>query len=168
MVSVSTQTLSRTRKMEPACLRTHNVFKDHTRSPNRSLCFWLSDYTKAQLPKWLLIYYSIRKPGKNNYRCGRGYIPVWWQIGFFAFPSTSANVHKRGILKEKGWSIARCMNIYDNFLRTAFGYRPRVAERMRYFMNITRLILYRSRLLKFDIKTGDTEGLVTTREYWRH
>lgn len=93
------------------------------------------------------------------------YAGIIGDTGSFRFPATSANVHRMvAFLKEKGLQHTHVHdNIYDNFLENRLRFIGMVLmHRMEimYEYNAALIAVSKNDLLKYDIKTGDTEGLV--------
>ncbi|MBA4198189.1 MAG: DHH family phosphoesterase [Chitinophaga sp.] len=93
------------------------------------------------------------------------YTGVMTDTGSFRFPITSASVHKMvAHLKELGLQHTVIHeNIYDNFLENRLRFTGFVLlHRMDvlYEYNAALMSISKQDLLKFNIKTGDTEGLV--------
>jgi phosphoesterase RecJ-like protein len=93
------------------------------------------------------------------------YTGVMTDTGSFRFPSTTASVHRMvAHLKELGLQHSIIHeNIYDNFLENRLRFIGNaLLNRMDvlYEYNTALMFIPKSDLLKFDIKTGDTEGLV--------
>lgn len=93
------------------------------------------------------------------------YAGVIGDTGSFRFPSASANVHKLvSVLKSKGLQHSKVHeNLFDNFLENRLRFVGHVLlNRMEIFYeyNTALIAIPKSDLLKYDIKTGDTEGLV--------
>jgi len=93
------------------------------------------------------------------------YTGVMTDTGSFRFPSTTASVHRMvARLKETGLQHSPIHdNMFDNFLENrlrfmghAFMHRMEVL----YQYNTVVMSIPKKDLLKYDIKTGDTEGLV--------
>jgi bifunctional oligoribonuclease and PAP phosphatase NrnA len=85
--------------------------------------------------------------------------------GSFRFPAASATVHQMAaVRKEKGLQHTKVHeNIYDNFLENRLRFIGMVLmHRMEimYEYNAALISISKNDLLKYDIKTGDTEGLV--------
>jgi phosphoesterase RecJ-like protein len=85
--------------------------------------------------------------------------------GSFRFPAAGASVHRMAAqLKETGFNHTKVHeNIYDNFLENRLRFIGMVLlNRMEimYEYNTALIAVQKNDLLKFDIKTGDTEGLV--------
>jgi phosphoesterase RecJ-like protein len=93
------------------------------------------------------------------------YAGVVGDTGSFRFPSTSADVHKLvAHLKEKGLQHSKVHEgLYDNFLENRLRFTGNVLlNRMEVFyeFNTALIAIPKSDLLKYHIKTGDTDGLV--------
>jgi bifunctional oligoribonuclease and PAP phosphatase NrnA len=85
--------------------------------------------------------------------------------GSFRFPAAGADVHVMAAhLKQTGFNHTKVHeNIYDNFLENRLRFTGMVLlNRMEimYEYNTALIAVTKNDLLKFDIKTGDTEGLV--------
>ncbi|MBX3253794.1 MAG: bifunctional oligoribonuclease/PAP phosphatase NrnA [Chitinophagaceae bacterium] len=93
------------------------------------------------------------------------YAGIIGDTGSFRFPATSANVHEMvAELKKKGLqhSIVH-ENLYDNFLEDRLRFIGHVLlHRMEvlYEYNAALIAIPKADLLKYNVKTGDTEGLV--------
>jgi phosphoesterase RecJ-like protein len=93
------------------------------------------------------------------------YAGVIADTGSFRFPSTTASVHRLAAhLKDKGLEHAYVHEaLYDNFLENRLRFIGQVLlHRMDiyYEYNTVLMVVPKSDLVKFEIKTGDTEGLV--------
>jgi phosphoesterase RecJ-like protein len=93
------------------------------------------------------------------------YTGVMTDTGSFRFPSTTASVHTMvAHLKQLGLQHSIIHeNIYDNFLENRLrfiGYALLNKMDVLYEYNTAVMSIGKQDLLKFDIKTGDTEGLV--------
>jgi phosphoesterase RecJ-like protein len=93
------------------------------------------------------------------------YAGVVGDTGSFRFPNTSANVHRLvADLKDKGLLHAPVHEaLFDNFLENRLRFIGNVLlNRMEIFYeyNSALIAIPKSDLLKYNIKTGDTEGLV--------
>jgi phosphoesterase RecJ-like protein len=85
--------------------------------------------------------------------------------GSFRFPSASANVHRMvADLKDRGLQHTIVHeNIYDNFLENRLRFIGHILlHRMDLFYeyNTALISIPKRDLLRYEIKTGDTEGLV--------
>lgn len=93
------------------------------------------------------------------------YAGVMTDTGSFRFPSASASVHRMvAELKERGLQHTMVHeNIYDNFLENRLRFIGHILlHRMDLFYeyNTALITIPKKDLLRFEIKTGDTEGLV--------
>jgi bifunctional oligoribonuclease and PAP phosphatase NrnA len=93
------------------------------------------------------------------------YTGVMTDTGSFRFPSTTASVHLMiGKLKETGFNHSLVhAHIYDNFLENRLRFIGFVLlNRMEvlYAYNTAMMYVTKQDLKNYDIKTGDTEGLV--------
>lgn len=93
------------------------------------------------------------------------YAGVMTDTGSFRFNSTTASVHHMvALLKEKGLEHSKVHeNIYDNFLENRLRFMGHVLmNRMEvlYEYNTALIAISKKDLFRFQIKTGDTEGLV--------
>jgi phosphoesterase RecJ-like protein len=93
------------------------------------------------------------------------YAGVMADTGSFRFPAASADVHKMvADLKERGLQHTKVHeNIYDNFLENRLRFIGHVLlHRMEvyYEYNTALIAISKKDLLRYQVKTGDTEGLV--------
>lgn len=93
------------------------------------------------------------------------YAGVMGDTGSFRFPSASATVHEMiAHFKRNGLEHTPIHeNVYDNFLENRFRFIGHVLmNRMQidYQLNTALMWVTKQDLLRFEIKTGDTEGLV--------
>jgi bifunctional oligoribonuclease and PAP phosphatase NrnA len=93
------------------------------------------------------------------------YAGVVGDTGSFRFSSASANVHRLvANLKDKGLNHGRVHDgLFDNFLENRLRFTGHVLmNRMEIFYeyNTALIAIPKADLLKYDIRTGDTEGLV--------
>ena len=93
------------------------------------------------------------------------YTGVMTDTGSFRFPSTTASVHRMvARLKETGFEHALVHNhIYDNFLENRLrfiGFALMNRMEVLYEYNTALMYITKQDLHKYDIKTGDSEGLV--------
>jgi phosphoesterase RecJ-like protein len=89
-------------------------------------------------------------------------IQDWWPIRVH-FPATTASVHRAIAHFKRPWIDHRQIHeeIYDNFLESRLRLLICFVEQNEVCMNTIRpLCISSPDLHKFDIKTGDTEGLV--------
>jgi bifunctional oligoribonuclease and PAP phosphatase NrnA len=93
------------------------------------------------------------------------YAGVVGDTGSFRFPSASADVHRLvAHLKEKGLKHGKVHEaLFDNFLENKLRFTGHVLlNRMEVFYeyNTALIVIPKNDLLRYHIKTGDTEGLV--------
>jgi len=93
------------------------------------------------------------------------YAGVMADTGSFRFSSTTGSVHRMvADLKDRGLDHTKVHeNIYDNFLENRLRFIGHVLmSRMEIFYeyNAALIAITKKDLLRFQIKTGDTEGLV--------
>jgi phosphoesterase RecJ-like protein len=162
--------LARTKKMVTALEETSavRVLIDHHQEPQTDrFVYGVSDTTKSSTAE--MVYDFIIGSGLDQLinqpitQCL--YTGVMTDTGSFRFPSTSANVHtmvadliKRGLQHSK---------VHENLFDQSSENRLRfigntLINRMRVFyeFNTALITIPQADLVKYDIKTGDTEGLV--------
>jgi len=93
------------------------------------------------------------------------YAGVMADTGSFRFPSASADVHRMvAVLKDQGFDHTKIHEeLYDNYLENRLRFIGHVLQnRMEvyYEFNTALIAIPWKDLVKFQIKTGDTEGLV--------
>jgi bifunctional oligoribonuclease and PAP phosphatase NrnA len=163
-------TLSRTKRMEEklAAAKADLILIDHHREPQTEVfAYGISDTGKSSTAE--MIYDFIMAAGGQdkitNAIADCLYAGVMTDTGSFRFPSTTANVHKMvAHLKEKGLEHSRIHEeLFDNFLENRFRFAGNVLlNRMEIFYeyNAALIAIPQQDLIKFDMRTGDTEGLV--------
>ena len=162
--------LHRTKHLEPV-IRDSKALKiliDHHQQPDTpSFAYGISDVKMSSTCE--MIYDFIVQSGHSNLInldiAACLYTGLMTDTGSFRFPSTTASVHKIvAHLKELGLQHAKIHeNIYDNstegrlkFMGNAFLNRMTVLPEFKTaIMAIPKTDIY-----KFELKTGDTEGLV--------
>jgi bifunctional oligoribonuclease and PAP phosphatase NrnA len=163
-------TLSRTKKMEEK-LNTSTatmILIDHHQAPQiEKFTFGISDTGKSSTCE--MVYDFIMAAGHQDKisipvaECL--YTGVMTDTGSFRFPSTTASVHTMvANLKSKGLQHNPIHeHLFDNYLEARFRFIGNVLlNRMEIFYeyNTALISIPQSDLVKFDIVTGDTEGLV--------
>ena len=163
-------TLSRTKRMEE-CLNIAKgirVLIDHHQEPQtEKFAYGKSDTGKSSTAE--MVFDFMIESGKEEYisqevsQCL--YAGVMTDTGSFRFPSTTASVHRMvAYLKEKGLDHSRIHEaLFDNFSESRLRFIGHVLlNRMEVFFeyNTALITVPQSDLLKYEIKTGDTEGLV--------
>lgn len=163
-------TLSRTKNMETAILNAKGtrILIDHHQQPQTEVfSFGVSDTTKSSTAE--MVYDFICNAGYqdklNDSIAQCLYAGVMTDTGSFRFPSTSYHVHlmvaellKRGLNQ----SIIH-QNLFDNFSENRLRFIGNtLLNRMEVFYeyNTALIAITQQDLYKYDIKTGDTEGLV--------
>jgi phosphoesterase RecJ-like protein len=163
-------TLSRTKSMEPSLMasKAERILIDHHREPQTEVfAYGVSDIKKSSTAE--MVYDFIIGAGygdlidTNIAECI--YTGVMTDSGSFRFPSTSSDVHRLvAFLKDKGLQHGKVHDaIYDNFSENRLRFIGNVLlNRMSIFYeyNTALIAIPQADLIKYDIKTGDTEGLV--------
>lgn len=144
------------------------VLIDHHQQPDEaSFQFGISDTSKSSTCE--MVYDFIVNSGRADLidvdiaECL--YAGVMADTGSFRFATTTASVHSMvADLKNRGLEHAQVHeNIYDNFLENRLRFIGHVlSNRMEVFYeyNTALIAISKKDLLRFQIKTGDTEGLV--------
>src|SRR5450432_2414435 len=162
--------LSRTKKMEPviASLSCTKILIDHHQQPQvEAFDFGISDENKSSTSE--MVYDIIvgtghsSKINKEVAECL--YAGVMTDTGSFRFNSTSSSVHRMiADLKDKGLQHSQIHeNLFDNFLEGRFRFFGNILlNRMEVFYeyNTALIAIPQADLIKYNVKTGDTEGLV--------
>jgi bifunctional oligoribonuclease and PAP phosphatase NrnA len=162
--------LSRTKRMEEKLksAKADRILIDHHREPQTEVfAYGVSDVDKSSTSE--MVYDLIMDSGNGNLidpvigECL--YAGVMTDTGSFRFPSAKASVHKMVYdLKEKGLEHSHVHEeLFDNFLEERFRFIGHVLlNRMDVFYeyNTALIAIPQADLIKFNVKTGDTEGLV--------
>ncbi|MBX9784588.1 MAG: DHH family phosphoesterase [Chitinophagaceae bacterium] len=163
-------TLSRTKKMAATLehAKAIRILIDHHQEPQTAV-FVYGESDTAKSSTCEMIYDFIKGSGRLDLlnlsimQCL--YAGVMGDTGSFRFPSASATVHEMvAEFKRRGLQHTIIHeNIYDNFLEGRFRFIGHVLlNRMEinYELNTAFMWVSKADLLRFEIKTGDTEGLV--------
>jgi bifunctional oligoribonuclease and PAP phosphatase NrnA len=162
--------LHRTKHMEQVLteMQCCKVLIDHHEQPQEeAFQFGISDTSKSSTCE--MVYDFIVGSGHgdkiNTDVAECLYTGLMTDTGSFRFPSTTASVHRIiAHLKETGLQHAKVHeNIYDNFLENRLRFIGHsLLNRMEVFYEYNTTLMYipKADLLRFDVKTGDTEGLV--------
>lgn len=144
------------------------VLIDHHQQPQTEVfAFGESNVTKSSTCE--MVYdFIMQSPNANllNITIAQClYTGTMTDTGSFRFASTTANVHKMvAHFKELGLNHSQIHdNIFDNFLENRLRFIGHcLLNRMEvmYEYNTALFSIPKSDLIKYDIKTGDTEGLV--------
>lgn len=144
------------------------ILIDHHQQPDTaSFHYGISDTAKSSTAE--MVYDFIVQSGHQDKvstiiaECL--YAGVMADTGSFRFASTTASVHHMvAFLKERGLEHSRVHeNIYDNFLENRLRFIGHILmHRMEVFYeyNTALIAISKKDLLRYQIKTGDTEGLV--------
>jgi phosphoesterase RecJ-like protein len=162
--------LHRTKNMEQplAAAQCTKILIDHHQQPEeKAFDFGVSDIGKSSTCE--MIYDFIVQSGHSDKISQEVaiclYTGVMTDTGSFRFASTKASVHRMvAHLKELGLQHTIIHeNIYDNFLENRLRFIGNaLLNRMEVLYEYNTAIMYipKSDLVKYDIKTGDSEGLV--------
>ncbi|RYZ22023.1 MAG: bifunctional oligoribonuclease/PAP phosphatase NrnA [Chitinophagaceae bacterium] len=150
---------------ELSCVK---ILIDHHQEPDEAMfAYGASDTAKSSTCE--MVYDFIVGAGLqdkiNNDAAQCLYAGVVADTGSFRFSSTGASVHHMvGFLKDRGLDHTKIHEaLYDNYLENRLRFLGHVLmNRMEviYELNTALISIPKADLLKFDIKTGDTEGLV--------
>lgn len=163
-------TLSRTKRMEEKLKQAkgERILIDHHQEPQTEVfAYGISDTGKSSTCE--MIYDFIIESGHagkiNDDISGCLYAGVMTDTGSFRFPSTTASVHHMVAgLKETGLQHSIIHeNLFDNFSENRFRFIGNtLLNRMEVFYeyNSALIAIPQADLIRYDIKTGDTEGLV--------
>ncbi len=163
-------TLSRTKNMESCLLNApgKRILIDHHQQPQKDAFYCgISDTSKSSTAE--MVYDFINAAGYNQNidsnisQCL--YAGVMTDTGSFRFPSTSASVHEMvsDLLKKGLQQSVVHENLFDNFTENRLRFIGNtLLNRMEVFYeyNTALIAITQQDLIKYDIKTGDTEGLV--------
>lgn len=163
-------TLNRTKRMEEmlANAKAQRILIDHHQQPQTEMfTYGASDTTKSSTAEMVYDFMAASgdadKINKDVAACI--YTGVMTDTGSFRFPSTSAAVHLLvADLKQRGLEHSKVHEaVYDNLSENRLRFMGNVLlNRMEVFYeyNTALIAVPQNDLLKYDIKTGDTEGLV--------
>ena len=163
-------TLVRTKKMEPvlADATAQRILIDHHQQPQaEKFAFGVSDTSKSSTAE--MVYDFIIGSGLghliNDDIAQCLYAGVMTDTGSFRFPSTSPAVHAMvsDLLSRGLRQSVIHEHLFDNFSENRLRFIGNVlSNRMQVFYeyNAALISIPQNDLIKFDIKTGDTEGLV--------
>jgi len=162
--------LHRTKNMEPylAALNCTKILIDHHQQPQEeAFTFGISNTAKSSTCE--MVYDFIVDSGHAEKISSEVatclYTGVMTDTGSFRFPAASANVHRMvAHLMETGFNHTIIHeNIYDSSLENRLRFIGHVLlNRLEvlYPYNTAMMAITKQDLLRFHIKTGDTEGLV--------
>lgn len=162
--------LHRTKNMEPFLEKMDctKVLIDHHEQPQvQAFDYGVSQTSKSSTCE--MVYDLIVNSGhddKINVEIAEClYTGVMTDTGSFRFPAASGDVHRMvARLKDTGFKHTQVHeNIYDNFLENRLRFTGNaLLNRMEVFYeyNTAVMAIPKNDLLRFHIKTGDSEGLV--------
>ena len=144
------------------------ILIDHHQQPDEKSFEWgISNTEKSSTCEMIydLIYASGHRDKFTNEIMDCIYAGVVADTGSFRFSSTTAAVHKLvADLKQRGLEHMHVHNeLFDNFLENRMRFIGHVlTNRMEVFYeyNTVLIVIPKNDLLKYQMKTGDTEGLV--------
>ncbi len=163
-------TLSRTKNMEEALANApgQRILIDHHQQPQTEVfAYGISNTAKSSTCEMVFDFIrdseNLDKLDAQIAECL--YTGLMTDTGSFRFPATTSDVHDAvSILKQHGLDHTKVHNeIYDNFSETRLRFIGNVLlNRMEIFYeyNTALIAVPGADLVKYDIKTGDTEGLV--------
>lgn len=163
-------TLSRTKRLEQpiAASPAIKVLIDHHQEPDQAAFqYGISDTGKCATAE--MVYDFLLAMGSpedlSPEVCQCLYAGVMTDTGSFRFASTTASTHRMvAQLKERGLEQQLVHEqIFDTFLENRlrfFGHVLLNRMDVNYELNTVLIAIPKGDLQKFDIKTGDTEGLV--------
>ena len=162
--------LNRTKNMEPVIqnLNCTKILIDHHQQPQKEVFdYGLSDTNKSSTAEMVFdfIIDSGHEEKINTEVSECLYAGVMTDTGSFRFNSTSADVHRMvARLKDSGLNHSQIHeNLFDNYLEGRFRFFGNtLLKRMEIFYeyNTALIAIPQKDLIKFNVKTGDTEGLV--------
>jgi bifunctional oligoribonuclease and PAP phosphatase NrnA len=163
-------TLSRAKKMEPLIEQAagQRILIDHHQEPQTAVfAYGISDTGKSSTAEMIYDFITgsgyVDKIDADIAACL--YAGVMTDTGSFRFPATTASVHRMvAVLKDTGLQHGMVHEeLFDNFLENKLRFMGFVLQnRMEIFyeFNTALIAVTQADLIKYDIKTGDTEGLV--------
>jgi phosphoesterase RecJ-like protein len=162
--------LSRTKNMEPVIegLNCTRILIDHHQQPQTEIFdYGWSDVNKSSTAEMIFdfIMASGNEEKINSEVAECLYAGVMTDTGSFRFNSASSDVHKMvAKLKERGLNHSQVHeNLFDNFLESRYRFFGNtLLNRMELFYeyNTALIAIPQKDLIRFNVKTGDTEGLV--------
>ncbi len=151
-----------------ASAKATRILIDHHQQPEVSVfSYGISDTSKSSTSE--MVYDWIVGGGYtdliDNDIASCLYAGIIGDTGSFRFPATSAAVHEMvAALKKKGLVHTKIHeHLYDNFLEDRLRFIGHVLlHRMEVFyeLNTALITIPKNDLLRYNIRTGDTEGLV--------
>jgi phosphoesterase RecJ-like protein len=151
-----------------ASARGIRILIDHHQQPQReAFTYGISDTSKSSASEMVIDF--IESAGLGN-KINKAvaeclYAGVMTDTGSFRFSSASASVHRMvAVLKETGLDHSKVHeNLFDNFLENRLrfiGHALLNRMELLYEYNTAVISIPWKDLVKYQIRTGDTEGLV--------
>ena len=163
-------TLMRTRKMAEPIARSGatRILIDHHQQPQEEMfAYGISDTSKSSTSEMIFDFIIASGNADKIHEAVAEclYAGVMTDTGSFRFPSASASVHRMvAILKDTGMDHSRIHeHLFDNFLENRLRFTGHaLLNRMEIFYeyNAALICIPWKDLVKYQIRTGDTEGLV--------
>lgn len=163
-------TLSRLKRLEQpvADAAAQRILIDHHQEPQTAVfAYGISDTGKSSTSEMVydFIMASDHAHLMDTDIAACLYAGVMTDTGSFRFPSATASVHLMvAELKQLGLNHSAIHeHLFDNFLESRLRFIGHVLQnRMQFFYeyNAVLISITQADLIKYDIKTGDTEGLV--------
>jgi len=162
--------LHRTRKMTEPIRRAPGIriLIDHHQQPeSEAFTYGISDTSKSSASEMVFDFIESASQGSriNQSVAECLYAGVMTDTGSFRFSSASASVHRMvAVLKDTGLDHSKVHeNLFDNFLENRLrfiGHALLNRMEVMYEYNTALISIPWKDLVKFQIRTGDTEGLV--------
>jgi bifunctional oligoribonuclease and PAP phosphatase NrnA len=162
--------LHRTRKMTEPIRKAPGIriLIDHHQQPESEVfAYGISDTSKSSASEMVFDFIESASQGAgiNQDVAECLYAGVMTDTGSFRFSSASASVHRMvAVLKDTGLDHSKVHeNLFDNFLENRLRFTGHaLLNRMEvmYEYNTALISIPWKDLVKFQIRTGDTEGLV--------
>ncbi|MDP4129887.1 MAG: DHH family phosphoesterase [Bacteroidota bacterium] len=163
-------TLSRARKMAEPIARSSaiRILIDHHQQPQEEMfTYGISDTSKSSTSEMIFDFIIASGNGDKIHLAIAEclYAGVMTDTGSFRFSSTTASVHRMvACLKDTGFDHARVHEkLFDNFLENRLrftGHALLNCMEIFYEYNSALICIPWKDLVKFQIRTGDSEGLV--------
>jgi bifunctional oligoribonuclease and PAP phosphatase NrnA len=163
-------TLSRTRKMAEPLARSSatRILIDHHQQPQEEMfTYGISDTGKSSTSEMIFDFIIASGHAEQIHQAVAEclYAGVMTDTGSFRFSSTTASVHRMvAVLKDSGFDHAKIHeNLFDNFLENRLrftGHALLNCLEVFYEYNAALICISWKDLVKFQIRTGDSEGLV--------
>ena len=163
-------TLHRSRKMNEPIGKAPGlrILIDHHQQPQKDVfAYGISDVSKSSASEMVFDFIESASLGYkiNQAVAACLYAGVMTDTGSFRFPSASASVHRMvAVLKDTGLDHSKVHeNLFDNFLENRLRFIGHaLTNRMEvlYEFNTALISIPWKDLVKYQIRTGDTEGLV--------